>query len=188
MRNDIPKRTPSALLHTFFSKLFDIPVGFVTTFSSFEANLLWLQSPNGGDIGWIVLYLNILLSMGNLLVYFDHREEYRSCAWSFCNLVQIIPFKNCTLTNKADVTIWRALSKPPQMRQGPDPRPILLIETARSTAYILMDGTRYFDILLYYYICVCTTFLWPLCFGWLLVLSRYKEDSLQFSKCVTFYM
>ena len=29
--------------------------------------------------------------------------------------------KRCTLTNKAVGTIWRALSKPPQRRQGPDP-------------------------------------------------------------------
>ena len=31
--------------------------------------------------------------------------------------------KSCTLTNKADGTIWGALSKPPQRRQDPDPRP-----------------------------------------------------------------
>ena len=31
------------------------------------------------------------------------------------------PFlKHCTLTNKAIGTLWRALSKPPQRRQGPD--------------------------------------------------------------------
>ena len=33
----------------------------------------------------------------------------------------------CTLTNKAVGTIWRALSKPPQGRQGPDPRPLWLL-------------------------------------------------------------
>ena len=33
------------------------------------------------------------------------------------------PFlKHCTLTNKVVRTIWRALSKPPQRRQGPDHR------------------------------------------------------------------
>ena len=38
------------------------------------------------------------------------------------------PFlKHCTLTNKAVGTIWRALSKPPQRRQGPDPRPLWLL-------------------------------------------------------------
>ena len=37
-------------------------------------------------------------------------------------------------------------------------------------------------ILLNYYICLCTTFLWPLRFGWLLVLSLYKEDYIQFFK------
>ena len=35
--------------------------------------------------------------------------------------------KRCTLTNKAVGTIWRALSKPPQRRQGPDPRPLWLL-------------------------------------------------------------
>ena len=35
--------------------------------------------------------------------------------------------EHCTLTNKALGTIWRDLSKPPQRRQGPDPRPLWLI-------------------------------------------------------------
>ena len=35
--------------------------------------------------------------------------------------------KRCTLTNKAVETIWRALSKPPQRRQGPDHRPLWLL-------------------------------------------------------------
>ena len=38
------------------------------------------------------------------------------------------PFlKHFTLTNKVVGTIWRALSKPPQRRQGPDPRPFWLL-------------------------------------------------------------
>ena len=57
--------------------------------------------------------------------------------------------KHCTLTNKAVGTIWRALPKPPLSRQGPDPRPPLIVsrdyyslwtwacvQTARSTAYL----------------------------------------------------
>ena len=35
--------------------------------------------------------------------------------------------KPCTLTNKVVGTIWRALSKPPKRRQGPDPRPLWLL-------------------------------------------------------------
>ena len=35
--------------------------------------------------------------------------------------------RRCTLTNKAVGTIWRALSKPPQRLQGPDPRPLWLL-------------------------------------------------------------
>ena len=34
--------------------------------------------------------------------------------------------KHCTLTNEAVWTIWRALSKPPQRRQGPDFVPLLV--------------------------------------------------------------
>ena len=40
--------------------------------------------------------------------------------------------KRCTLTNKAVGTIWRALSKPPQRRQGPDPRPLWLLVVTPS--------------------------------------------------------
>ena len=92
--------------------------------------------------------------------------------------------KRCTLTNKAIGTIWRALSKPPQRRQGPDPWPLRLIVGTPSAfwpalAYrlrvaqpTLMDDPIYFwYTIIYYYICFCTTFLWPPRFGWLLVLS-----------------
>ena len=75
--------------------------------------------------------------------------------------------KRCTLTNKAIGTIWRALSKPPQRRQGPDPRPLwLLVGTAsafghelayrlRVAQLTLMDVTRYFRytfILIYMFV------------------------------------
>ena len=56
--------------------------------------------------------------------------------------------KRCTLTNKVVGTIWRALSKPPQRRQGSwSPSPLIVsrdsfslatwarVQTARSTAY-----------------------------------------------------
>ena len=56
----------------------------------------------------------------------DHREDYMSCAWPFNSLVRLFP-KHCTLTNKAVWTIWRALSKPPQRRQGPDLCPLWLL-------------------------------------------------------------
>ena len=35
--------------------------------------------------------------------------------------------KHCILIKKAAGTIWRDLSKPPQRRQGPDPRPLWLL-------------------------------------------------------------
>ena len=77
--------------------------------------------------------------------------------------------KRCTLTNKAVWTIWRALTKLPHMRQGPDPRPLwLLVGTPlafgpelayrlRVAQPTLMDVTRYFwhtFILLYSKTCL----------------------------------
>ena len=107
--------------------------------------------------------------------------------------------KRCTLTNKAVGTIWWALSKPPQRRQGLDPRPLWLLVGTPSAfepelAYrlrvaqpTLMD-VPIFLINFYINICVCTTFLRPLRFGWLLVLSLYKEDYLQIFKFVSFWL
>ena len=81
--------------------------------------------------------------------------------------------KSCTLTYKAVGTIWRALSKPPQRRQGPDPRPLwLLVGTPsafgpelvyrlRVAQPTLMD-VPIFLIYLYITIYVCVPFLWPL--------------------------
>ena len=98
--------------------------------------------------------------------------------------------KHCTLTNKAvwATSIWRALSKPPQRRQGPDLRPLWLLVATPSAfgpelAYslrvaqsTLMDVPRYFFyIFLYMFV---YHILWPI-FGWLFVFSLYKEDYLQ---------
>ena len=108
--------------------------------------------------------------------------------------------KRCTLTNKAVRTIWRALSKPPQRRQSPYSHPLWLLVGTPSAlrpeiAYrlhiaqsSLMGVPIYFDILVYYFICLCTTFLWHVRFGWLLVFSLYKEDYLQIFKCVSFWL
>ena len=106
------------------------------------------------------------------------------CIWTLVPLMSAISTKvnlclciyqengRCTLTNKAVGTIWRALSKPPQRRQGPDPRPLWLLVGTPSAfgpelAYrlrvaqpTLMDVTRYFwytFILLYMFV---TSPLW----------------------------
>ena len=60
---------------------------------------------------------------------------FRIFCWyrGFCHmtgsdlLLFLFFIKHCTLTNKAVGTIWRDLSKPPQRRQGPDPRPLWLL-------------------------------------------------------------
>ena len=109
--------------------------------------------------------------------------------------------KRCTLTNKAVGTLWRALCKPPQRRQGPDPRPLWMLVGTPSAfgpelAYrmcvaqlSLIDVSIYiWYTLLYYYICLWTTFLLPLRFGWLLVLSLYNEYYFYIFKCVSFWL
>ena len=61
------------------------------------------------------------------------------------------------------------------------------VQTANSTAYL--NGCPYFwYTILYSYISLCTTFLWLLRFGWLLVFSLYKEDYLQFFKFVSVWL
>ena len=58
----------------------------------------------------------------------NHWEDYRSCALPLYRSF----LKRCSLTNKAVGTIWRAWTKPPQMRQGPDPCPPLLLDESPS--------------------------------------------------------
>ena len=91
----------------------------------------------------------------------------------------LVPKWQCISSFVFYIFIWRALSKPPQRRQGPDPRPLwLLVGTPpafgpeiayrlRVAQPILMDVPYIF--LIYYSIYFCTTFLWPLRFVWLLV-------------------
>ena len=78
------------------------------------------------------------------------------------------PFlKHCTLTNKAVGTIWRALSKPPQRRQGPDLRPLwLLVWTPSAIRPELVSAGRsiacpirmaLYIFLLYYIYYLCFT-------------------------------
>ena len=112
------------------------------------------------------------------------------------------PFlKHCTLTNKAVGTIWRALSKPPQRRQGPDLRPLWLLvgtpssirpELAFSRAEhslpysdvtIFIFAILYLSSMLYVY-----RFLWPLRLGWLLVCCLNKDVYLQIFKRVSFWL
>ena len=87
------------------------------------------------------------------------------------------------------VDVMYSLWSWPQRRQDPYPLPMwLLVGTPEAFgprfAYrlhvaqpTLMGDPIYFYILLYYYmyIYLCTTFLWPLRLGWLLVLSLYRR-------------
>ena len=112
------------------------------------------------------------------------------------------PFlKHCTLTNKAVGTIWRALSKPPQRRQGLDLRPLWLLVGTPSAIGPELAFSRvehslpYSDVTIYIFVISYLSsmlsvyrFLWPLRLGWLLVWCLYKEVYLQIFKCVSFWL
>ena len=77
--------------------------------------------------------------------------------------------KRCFLTNKAVGTIWRALSKHPQRRQGPDPRPLwLLVGTPSALGHELVYRLRVaqptlMDVpifLIYFYITIYHMFVY----------------------------
>ena len=112
------------------------------------------------------------------------------------------PFlKHCTLTNKAVGTIWRALSKPPQKRQGPDLRPLWLLVGTPSAIWPELAFSRaehslpYSDVTIYIFAILYLSsmlyvyrFLWPFHLGWLLVCCLYKEVYLQIFKRVSFWL
>ena len=112
------------------------------------------------------------------------------------------PFlKHCTLTNKAVGTIWRALSKPPQRRQGPDLRPHWLLVGTPSAIRPELAFSRaehslpYSDVTIYIFAILYLLsmlyvyrFLWPLRLRWLLVCCLYKEVYLLIFKRVSFWL
>ena len=65
---------------------------------------------------WRWKYDALIIERTIFLVFGPSKALYRSF------------LKHCTLTNKAVGTVWRDLSKPPQRRQGPDSRPIWLLD------------------------------------------------------------
>ena len=79
--------------------------------------------------------------------------------------------EHCTLTNKAVGTIWRDLSKPPQRRQGPGPRPLwLLVGTplvlgpelaSRRAEHSHPGGCLYIFLIycFYHLTCLCNNFM-----------------------------
>ena len=98
-------------------------------------------------------------------------------------------------------TIWRALSKPPQRRQGPDLRPLWLLVGTPSAIRPELAFSRaehslpYSDVTIYIFAILYLSsmlyvyrFLWPLRLGWLLVCCLYKEVYLQIFKCMSFWL
>ena len=71
MRNYFPKRPSGAPLHTL-SKLYDVPVGFVTTPPILRLNIAYFAVAEGWlllDIGLFVLFLEhqCIVQFGNIL-------------------------------------------------------------------------------------------------------------------------
>ena len=106
MRNYFPKRTSGAPFH--MSKSYYVPVGFVTP-SPFEVVYCYIccRRRRVADARYRMIFLVFMLGLFTAL--------YRSF------------LERCSLTNKAIWTIWQALPKPHQRRQGPDPHPLWLL-------------------------------------------------------------
>ena len=68
----------------------------------------------------------VLVEMNTVLKYVI-RLALLECHAKFRGYTISRSLEHCTLTNKAVGTTWRDLSKPPQRRQGPDPRPLWLL-------------------------------------------------------------
>ena len=118
-----------------------------------------------------------------------------------CTALYRLFLKHCSLTNKAVGTIWRALSKPPQRREGPDLRPLWLYvgtpsvirteltlsQAEHSLPY--SDVTKYFLLYHIYHLCfTCIDFYdlsaWSGC--WFVVYIR--RFYLQIFKRVSFWL
>ena len=111
------------------------------------------------------------------------------------------PFlKHCTLTNKAVGTIWRALSKPPQRRQGPDLRPLWLLVGTPSAIRPELAFSRaehslsYLDVTIYIF-CYIIFIIYALLVSIFMTSPNgvavgclYKEVYLQNFKRVSFWL
>ena len=160
-------RSYSELLSKFGDILFQDYVSQGITHPVFYGDLVYKLRRVKGEANFI--------SSGSKIVKRLRRRQYDPAIIERTIGLVLGPFtalyrsflKRCTLTNKAVGTIWRALSKPPQRRQGPDPRPLWLLVGTPSAfgpelAYrlrvaqpTLMDVTRYFwytFILLYMFV------------------------------------
>ena len=148
----------------------------------------------------LFFYLNFI-SSGSKIVKRLRRRQYDpliiettiGLVLGPCTALCRLFLKHCTLTNKAVGTIWRALSKPPQRRQGPDLRPLWLLVGTPSAIRPELAFSRaehslpYSDVTIYIFAILYLSsmryvyrFLWPLRLGWLLVCCLYKEVYLQF--------
>ena len=107
-------------------------------------------------------------------------------------------FKHCTLTNKAVGSKWRAFSKPLQMLHGIGPSPKIVSRDSFSlstwaclqiSSAVYFSGCRFIFLIYYifltYYRCMFVLgFYYGSAWKGCSPLVPYKEDFLQFFKCV----
>ena len=96
----------------------------------------------------------------------DHREDYRSCALPFYSLVHT--FHKALHSDKAVGTIWRALSKPTQRRQGPNRPSDYFVGTPSAIRPELASrraehSLSYSDVAIYIYLMYNIYYLCRLC-------------------------
>ena len=118
----------------------------------------WYSNKNRIEITiWTLCTCRVFISSGSKIVKRLRRRQYdpliieRTISPVLGPSTTLYrPFlKHCTLTNKAIGTIWRALSQPPQRRQGPDLRPLWLLVGAPSAIRPELASRRAEHSLLY---------------------------------------
>ena len=118
-----------------------------------------------------------------------------------CTALCRLFLKHCTLTNKAVGTIWRALSKPPQRRQGSDLRPLWLLVGTPSAIRPELAFSRaehslpYSDVTIYIFAILYLSsmlyvnrFLWPLRLGGCWFVVYIRRFIYKFLKRVSFWL
>ena len=101
----------------------------------FPTKVKWFYVYESKSISRTLRYTPNFISSGSKIVKRLRRRQYDpliiaktiGLVLGPCTALCRLFLKHCTLTNKAVGTIWRALSKPPQRRQGPDLRPLWLL-------------------------------------------------------------
>ena len=180
MRNYFPKRPSGAPLHTL-SKLYDVPVGFVTP-PYFEAVYAYFAVAKGWlllDIGWFVLYLRKFYGRyGDLIKQYEVSlsQMLNDILWP--DHIQWQPPTDQTLYRTRPFTEFWVVSIEHLRRVWHADRGRLLLRTPGPVplglAYVLLVETNPFPNL--------SLFYWTMLFEYPSVLSRFCSQLSQLRK------